>query len=94
MEFGILGPFEVVRDGRPLALGGAQQRALLALLVLHRGDVLSTDRLVDELWGERTPATAHKTVQVYVWHLRRVLGEGVIVTRRPGYVLAAARAAD
>jgi YVTN family beta-propeller protein len=88
VEFGILGPFEVVRDGRRLALGGAQQRSLLALLLLNRGEVLSTDRLVDELWGERAPATAHKTVQVYVWNLRRVLGEGVIVTRGRGYVLS------
>jgi YVTN family beta-propeller protein len=85
----MLGPFEVARDGQPLALGGVQQRGLLALLLLHRSEVLSTDRLVDELWGERTPATAHKTVQVYVWNLRRVLGDGVIVTQGRGYVLAA-----
>jgi YVTN family beta-propeller protein len=89
VEFRILGPFEAVRDGRAVVLGGAQQRALLALLVLHRGEVLSTDRLIDELWGERPPPTGHKTVQVYVSNLRRVLGEGVIVTRGHGYVLAA-----
>jgi YVTN family beta-propeller protein len=87
VEFRILGAFEVAQDGQPLALGGAQQRSVLALLVLHRGEVLSTDRLVDELWGERAPATAHKTVQVYVWNLRRALGDGVIVTRGRGYVL-------
>ncbi len=79
MDFRMLGP---------LPLGGAQQRALLAVLLLHRREVLSTDRLIDELWGERPPASAAKIVQGYVWHLRRVLGEGVIVTRGRGYVLA------
>ncbi len=88
MEFRILGPFEAVHDGESLPLGGARQRALLAVLVLHRREVLSTDRLIDELWGERPPATAAKIVQGYVWHLRRALGEGVIVTRGRGYVLA------
>ena len=90
MEFRILGPLEVARDGEPLALGAVQQRALLAVLVLHRGEVVSTDRLVDELWGERAPATAAKTVQVYVSHLRKALGAGVIVTQGRGYRLAVA----
>ena len=90
MEFRILGPLAVVRDGEPLALGAVQQRALLAVLVLHRGEVISTDRLVDELWGERAPATAAKTVQVYVSQLRKALGAGVIVTQGRGYRLAAA----
>jgi DNA-binding SARP family transcriptional activator len=89
VEFRILGPLEVVQDGEPFALGPAQQRALLALLVLHRGEVVSLDRLVDELWGERAPATAGKTVQVHVSHLRKALGTGVIVTERSGYRLAA-----
>ena len=74
MEIRILGPLEVARDGEPLVLGAVQQRALLAVLVLHRGEVVSTDRLVDELWGERAPAAAAKTVQVYVSHLRKALG--------------------
>src|SRR5215475_13224407 len=89
MDFRILGPLEVARDGAPLALGAAQQRALLAVLVLHRGEVVSTDRLVDELWGERPPAAAAKTVQVYVSQLRKALGAGVIVTQGRGYRLAA-----
>src|SRR5215510_6471655 len=89
-EFRILGPLQVVRDGEPLVLGAVQQRAVLAVLVLHRGEVVSTDRLVDELWGERAPATAAKTVQVYVSHLRKALGAGVIVTQGHGYRLAAA----
>ena len=60
---------------------------MLAILLLHRGEVVSVDRMVDELWGERPPETATKTVQVYVSRLRKVLGEGVLVTRGGGYVL-------
>jgi DNA-binding SARP family transcriptional activator len=89
VEFRILGPLEVARDGAPLPLGAVQQRAVLAVLVLHRGEVVSTDRLVDELWGERAPAAAAKTVQVYVSQLRKALGGGVIVTPGRGYRLAA-----
>jgi DNA-binding SARP family transcriptional activator/WD40 repeat protein len=90
VEFRILGPLEVVQDGELCVLGAAQQRALLAVLVLHRGETVSMDRLIDELWGERAPATAAKTVQVYVSHLRKALGRGVIVTHGRGYRLAAA----
>jgi DNA-binding SARP family transcriptional activator/WD40 repeat protein len=90
VDFRILGLLEVARDGGPLALGAVQQRALLAVLVLHRGEVVSTDRLVDELWGERAPVAAAKTVQVYVSHLRKALGAGVIVTQGRGYRLAVA----
>jgi DNA-binding SARP family transcriptional activator/DNA-binding beta-propeller fold protein YncE len=87
VEFRILGPLEVVNHDRALALGGPKQRALLAILVLHRGEVLATDRLIDELWGERAPATAAKTVQVYVSNLRKALGHGLLVTKGRGYVL-------
>jgi YVTN family beta-propeller protein len=89
LEFRILGPFEAVEEDRPVALGGPRQRALLAILVLSRGEVVSTDRLVDQIWGEQPPATATKTLQVYVSHLRKALGAGVLVTRNGGYVLAA-----
>jgi WD40 repeat protein/DNA-binding SARP family transcriptional activator len=81
---------EVVRDGESIVLGAAQQRAALAVLVLRRGDPVSVDRMVDELWGERAPATAAKTVQVYVSHLRKALGAGAIVTQGRGYRLAVA----
>jgi DNA-binding SARP family transcriptional activator/WD40 repeat protein len=90
VEFRILGPLEVVRDGELIVLGAAQQRALLAVLVLHGGDRVSIDRLIHELWGERVPATAAKTVQGYVSHLRRALGAGVIVTHGRDYRLAIA----
>ena len=59
-------------DGVPVPLGPPQQRALLALLLLHANEVVSRDRIVDELWGERPPATAAKLVQVYVSRLRKV----------------------
>ena len=88
MEFRILGQFEVVRDGESIVLGAAQQRALLAVFVLHRDETVSIDRLIDQLWGERAPATAAKTVQVYVSQLRKALGAGVIVTHGRGYRLA------
>ena len=88
MDFRILGPLEVVEDGEPFALAAGRQRALLAVLLLHRGEAISLDRLIDELWGERAPTTAAKTVQVYVSRLRKVLGAGVIVTEAGGYRLA------
>ena len=87
IEFGILGRLEVVENGRPVIVGAPKVRALLAVLLLHRGEVVSTDRLIDALWGERAPATAAKTVQVYVSNLRKALGDGVLVTRGHGYVL-------
>jgi DNA-binding SARP family transcriptional activator/DNA-binding beta-propeller fold protein YncE len=92
MEFRILGPLEVCEDGRPLPLGGGRQRALLALLLLHRNEVVATERLIDELWGERPPETVAKVLQGYVSQLRRVLehdgGEPRrLLTRPPGYLL-------
>jgi len=87
VEFRLLGPLEALVDGAPLPLGPPQQRALLALLLLSPNEVVSRDRIVDELWGERPPATATKLVQVYVSALRKVLAPDVLVTRAPGYLL-------
>jgi DNA-binding SARP family transcriptional activator/streptogramin lyase len=87
MEFRILGPLQVLADDRQIVLGAAQQREVLAILLLHRGEVVSVDRIVDELWGERPPNRATKTVQVYVSRLRKALGDGVLVTRGGGYAL-------
>jgi YVTN family beta-propeller protein len=87
MEFRILGPLEALGDGRERPLGGARQRAVLAILLLHRGESVSVDRIVDELWGGRPPETATKTVQVYVSRLRKALGDGVLVTSDGGYAL-------
>jgi len=87
MQFLILGPLEV-RDGEhAVRLGAAKQRALLGVLLLHANEAISTSRLVDELWGERPPATAEKLVQGYVHALRKQLGGGVLETRAPGYRL-------
>jgi DNA-binding SARP family transcriptional activator len=94
MEFRILGPLEALDEGRVVGLGGSRQRALLAVFLLHRGETLTTDRLIDELWGERPPATATKSVQVYISRLRKTLAggdeggsAGMIVTREHGYEL-------
>ncbi len=91
IDFRILGPLEA-HAGRALPLGGAKQRALLALLLLRRNEAVSTDDLIDGLWGEAPPATAAKAVQVYVSRLRRLLGpapsgHGRLCTRAPGYLL-------
>ena len=86
-EFRILGPLEARVDGVVTPLGGTRQRAVLAILLLHRGEAVSVDRIVDELWGERPPETATKTIQVYVSRLRKTLGEGVVVTRGGGYAI-------
>ncbi|MGZ4188148.1 MAG: AfsR/SARP family transcriptional regulator [Solirubrobacteraceae bacterium] len=85
MQFRILGPLEVGEPDALVSLGGAKQRAVLAILLLHRGVVVSSERLIDELWGERPPATAAKTLQGYVFHLRRALGGGLLRTRAAGY---------
>jgi predicted ATPase/class 3 adenylate cyclase/DNA-binding winged helix-turn-helix (wHTH) protein len=93
MDFRILGPLEALDGGQPVALEGSKRRALLALLLLHANETLSSDRLIDELWGEQPPATAAKTLQVHVSRLRKALtggaaaGSDVVVTREHGYEL-------
>lgn len=87
VDFRILGPLEVLGDGAPVAIGGAKHRALLAALLLHANEVVSTDRLIDDLWDEQPPASAANALQVYVSGLRKALGTALIVTRAPGYVL-------
>jgi len=90
MEFRILGPLEVLSDGQALDLGGAKQRALLAVLLLDANNVVSTDRLIAALWEDEPPETAPKAIQVYVSGLRKLLGKERLETRTPGYVLAVA----
>src|SRR3954451_1536846 len=91
----LLGPVEVFDDGRPLELGGPQQRAVIAHLALDVGRVVPVDRLVDRLWGEEPPRTPLGTLQSYVSRLRRVVepereagaAPQVLVSEAPGYVL-------
>jgi DNA-binding SARP family transcriptional activator len=88
LDFRILGPFEVLAaDGEPLPLGGQKQRALLVALLLRANDVVSTDVLIDRLWGENPPRTARTSLQNAVSALRQLLGPNVLVTRSPGYRL-------
>jgi DNA-binding SARP family transcriptional activator len=89
-EFRILGPLEVVEDGHVLDVGGAKQRALLAMLLLHANEVVSTDRLIDALWEDAPPNRAHKALQVYVSQLRKLLGRERLETKTPGYLLRVA----
>src|SRR3954468_13668303 len=87
MEFRILGPLEVEEEGRILKLGGAKQRGLLALLLLHANEAVSRDRLIDELWGDEPPETVATAIQVHVSQLRKALGHDAIVTQPSGYLI-------
>jgi DNA-binding SARP family transcriptional activator len=96
MELRLLGPLEVRSVGGPRPLGGVQQRAVLAMLALHLNEVVSTDCLVDGLWGDQAPVSALNIVQGYVSRLRKVLhaeaapdGTGAVVLQRrgPGYLV-------
>ncbi len=88
LEFRILGRFEVWQDGHRIEVGVGKQRALLAVLLLRAGEVVSTDSLIDALWGERAPASAANSVHIYVSRLRRALGHGRLETVSHAYLLA------
>jgi YVTN family beta-propeller protein len=94
VDFRILGPLEVSHEGRELPLAGSKQRAVLAILLLHANEVVSSDRLIDELWGEEPPPTAAKSLQVHVSRLRQALDrtdeaspDSVIETHGRGYLI-------
>jgi DNA-binding SARP family transcriptional activator/DNA-binding NarL/FixJ family response regulator len=96
MDFRILGPLEVLDEGRAVTLAGGKQRALLALFLLHTNETLTTDRLIDALWGDSPPHAAAKAVQMHVSRLRKALaagagngavGDRLLVTRERGYEL-------
>ena len=93
MEFRILGPLEVVDGDAVVPLAGVRQRALLALLLLNANQVLSSDRLVEELWGGQSPEAGRAALQVRVSQLRKALGDGgaALITRPPGYVVRVGR---
>jgi DNA-binding SARP family transcriptional activator/DNA-binding beta-propeller fold protein YncE len=91
ISFRVLGPLEAISEDGPLPLGGPQQRAVLALLLLHANEVVARERLIDELWGDAPPPTARDTVKVYVARLRKILdkagGSGSLATRNGSYIL-------
>jgi DNA-binding SARP family transcriptional activator len=91
LDFHILGPLEVVSDGNPLRLGGAKQRATLAILLLNANRVVPVERLADGLYAGAAPITAVTQVQRQVSELRKLIGEPVIETRAPGYTIHLSR---
>jgi DNA-binding SARP family transcriptional activator len=90
LDFRILGPAEVARDGVPVPLGGTKQRATLAILLLSANRVVPIDRLADDLYAGAPPVTAVTQVQRHVSELRKLLGAEAIETRAPGYLLRVA----
>jgi DNA-binding SARP family transcriptional activator/ABC-type glycerol-3-phosphate transport system substrate-binding protein len=88
MELQILGPLGVIEEGRQVPLGGHRQRAVLAALALHVREPLSTERLIELVWGDEPPPSARKSLQTYLSRLRRLLGDGLVIGGAPtGYVL-------
>ncbi|HEY3880046.1 MAG TPA: BTAD domain-containing putative transcriptional regulator [Trebonia sp.] len=90
MRFRILGPLEVLSPGGWTAISAAKWRSLLAVLLLRNGQLVPTESLIDELWGDSPPGTANNLVSIYVHRLKKVIGdtEGrMLVYRAPGYML-------
>jgi lactate 2-monooxygenase len=87
LDFRVLGPIQVNDNGRALSLGGSKRRAVLAILLLHANEVVSVDRLVDDLWADRPPQNAAAAIHNHVSRLRKIVGADVIVTRERGYSL-------
>ena len=91
MRFGILGPLRVEGPAGPVVLNAPRQRSLLAALLLaHRQDTVTIDRLIDALWGEHPRRPPSRPSQVHISQLRRALGPDVIRTRPTGYAIALA----
>jgi DNA-binding SARP family transcriptional activator len=93
LQFGVLGPLEVLRDERPIEIAGAKQRALLTQLLLRANEVVSRDRLVDGLWGDNVPEAAANALAALVARLRKTLSADVLLTRPGGYELRITRQA-
>jgi DNA-binding SARP family transcriptional activator len=88
VELGVLGPLQVRRAGAPVTIPGAKPRAILTMLGLRVGSVVSADTLVELLWGEDPPRTAAKALQTHISSLRRSLGDGFVLTEGAGWTLA------
>src|SRR5215475_10787256 len=91
LEFRVLGPLEVIEEGEQVAVAGRTQRTLLATLLLQPGRVVSTDRLVFDLWGEEPPRAAVPALHNAVAKLRKQIGAEMLERRSPGYVLGVAQ---
>lgn len=89
MRFRMLGPLRVYRDGWR-SVAAPQQRVVLAVLLINAGQAVSTEALIDAVWGAHPPRTAANTIAAYVLRLRRLIGAEVLLTRQRGYELAAA----
>src|SRR5215813_10199442 len=88
MQVRLLGPVDVMVDGDPRPVRGLRRKAVLAVLALHGGEIVSTDQLTDAVWGQDAPPTAVNTIQSHMSYLRTVLGDkGAILARPPGYLL-------
>jgi len=87
LTFGVLGPLEALDGGRVIELPRRKHRALLSVLLLGVGERISSDRLIEDLWGETPPRTARDALQNYVSLLRRELGADLVVTTDGGYAL-------
>ena len=94
VELGVLGPLQVRQYGLPVAIPGAKPRAILAVLGLNHGSVVPAGTLVELLWGDDPPRTAIKALQTHVSHLRRILGEGFVLTEGMGWTLDPATETD
>ena len=88
VELGVLGPLQVRRDGAPVMIPGAKPRAILTMLGLHGGSVVSAETLIELLWGDDPPRTAAKALQTHISLLRRTLGDGFVLTAGTGWTLA------
>jgi DNA-binding SARP family transcriptional activator len=88
VELGVLGPLQVRQDGTPVAIPGAKPRAILTMLGLHSGSVVSAETLVELLWDRDPPRTADKALQTHISALRRTLGDGLVLTEGMGWTLA------
>ncbi|MET0704686.1 MAG: BTAD domain-containing putative transcriptional regulator [Mycobacterium sp.] len=97
MEYRLLGPLQVRQGEAPVDIGPPKQRAVLATLLLAHGRVVSTDRLIDAVWGDEVPGSATASLQAYISNLRKALrtdtgAASPIVRQAPGYFLDASAA--
>ncbi|WP_386778864.1 AfsR/SARP family transcriptional regulator [Longispora fulva] len=89
IEYGVLGPVAVIRDGEHVDLGTPMLRKVLGLLLCQDGRPIAADVMIDAIWDGQPPPTARKTLQVYVMRLRRALGDPGLITHTPaGYAIA------